>query len=259
MTEATCPSCQTVVRVDLSRVPAGKAARVGCPGCKNAFAVSAAAAPEPAALGAPAAVQSEAGALASAAGRDEAWIRKELEALRGEIEKNVTEKVLSRVLGALGKPMAGAVEEDEGDAKPALVCESDSATAAYMSNVLRELGYTPQAAPDLQTAWRALDTDQRVVIVCDTLPDDAEAATKILERLSRLPGAKRRRMFVAYVGKDVQTIDGGVAFVLGVNMTIFRGDLQRLKDLLRRGMAERDKTYRPFLAALEALSEGHGA
>src|SRR5436190_13437717 len=144
MTPATCPSCKTEVRVDLSRVPEGKAARVACPSCKNAFAVNGPTAPAASAPSGP-----EASLLANAAGRDEAWIRRELEALRGEIEKNVTEKVLARVLGALGKPVSSVIGEDD-EPKPALVCESDSATAAYMADVLKELGYVPQAAPDLK-------------------------------------------------------------------------------------------------------------
>ena len=249
MTPATCPSCKTEMSVDLSRVPTDRAARVACPSCKAPFTVERGAAP--------AASAPESVALASAAGRDEAWLRRELEALRAQIEKDVTDKVLTRVLGALGKPAMNP-DTDDHEGRSALICEADPAAAAAMGAVLREMGFTPQPAADLPTAWRALDLEQRVVIVTDTLMDDPEAATKLLERLSRLPGAKRRRIFVAYIGKDVQTGDGGVAFVLGANMTISRGELPRFKDLLRRGMAERDKSYRPFLAAMEALAEDHG-
>ena len=261
MTPATCPKCRTEVRVDLSRVPAGRVARVACPTCSTAFTIGGAAATDAGA--APAAVPQAPGpspALAAAVGRDEAWLRREMEALRAEIEKDVIENVLGRVLSAVGRPISNVNgEADDDDGRPALVCEADPAAATHMVSVLRELGFAAQPCPDLTAAWRALDLDQRFVVVSDTVAGDPEAASKILERLSRLPGAKRRRLFVAYVSADVKTADGGLAFVLGANMTICRADLAKFKDLLRRGMTERDKLYKPFLFAMEAASESHSA
>lgn len=258
MTPATCPKCRTEVRVDLSRVPAGRVARVACPTCSTAFTVGGQAAAD----GGPGAAPAAAGAtpaLAAAVGRDEAWLRREMEALRTEIEKDVIENVLGRVLAAVGRPISQVDGETDDDGRPATVCEADPATANFMVSVLREMGFAAQPCPDLTTAWRALDQDQRFVVVSDTVTGDPEAASKILERLSRLPGAKRRRLFVAYVSADVKTADGGLAFVLGANMTICRADLARFKDLLRRGLAERDKLYKPFLFAMEAATESDRA
>jgi hypothetical protein len=197
---------------------------------------------------------------AGLAGRDEAWLRRELEAMRLEIERNVTEKVFASVLGALGRPggapLPGADVDDDDEGRPALVCDADPQAAAFMAGVLREMGFVPQASSDLKTAWRILDKDQHIVVVTDHFSDDPEGATKVLERLSRLPGRKRRKTFVAYVSGDVKTSDGGLAFVVGANLTIGRADLARFKEALRRGIAERDKLYRPFYAAMEAASEG---
>jgi predicted Zn finger-like uncharacterized protein len=258
MTPATCPNCRTEVRVDLARVPAGRVARVACPTCSTAFTVGGAAAPAGAPAGASAAAPGPAPSVAAAVGRDEAWLRKEMEALRAEIEKDVIENVLGRVLSAVGRPIAHVDGEDD-EGRPALVCEGDPATANAMASVLGELGFSAQPCPDLTSTWRALDQDQRFVVVSDTVGGDPEAASKILERLSRLPGAKRRRLFVAYVSADVKTADGGLAFVLGANMTICRADLARFKEHVRRGVTERDKLYKPFLFAMEAASETGGA
>src|SRR6185369_17978970 len=102
------------------------------------------------------------------------------EALRKEIEKNVTEQVVGRVLGALGKPVVNAHGEPDDEARPALAIDSDPATAAFIAGVLTEMGYAAQPCPDLKTAWKAMDTDQRVVVLGDALMDDPEGSSKVL-------------------------------------------------------------------------------
>jgi hypothetical protein len=87
--------------------------------------------------------------------------------------------------------------------------------------------------------------------VTEALTDDPQAGAKILDRLSRLPGGKRRLTFAALVSNDVRTMDGGIAFVVGANLTLNRADCGRAKEILRKGIAERDRLYRPYFAALE--------
>jgi CheY-like chemotaxis protein len=185
----------------------------------------------------------------------------------------ITETVLATLLPLLGKSgapgtaaAAAAAAANTGsddpewvdvDSRAALVCDPDPSFAAQAAEALRDLGYVPQVAPDLRTAWKLLDKHFAVVAVSDALADDPQGGAKVLDRLSRLPGPKRRAMFVALVSPDVQTMDGGLAFVSNANMTIARADAAQLRDVLRKGLRDRDKMYRPFLAALEAAAGSH--
>jgi len=243
-----CQHCNAQVRVDMSKLAPGQAARVTCPTCRQPFTV------QPQAAEAPPSAQSATSSAREApnlSADDRAWLRREMEALRVEMERRVT----SQVLEAMGvRPTAADTTPDEDEeVKAALVCEPDPAFAQVLCEVLRDLGYQPMAFADLATAWRALDRELHVVVVTEGMTDDAAAGTKILDRLSRMPGAKRRKIFVVHVSNEIRSHDGGLSFVLGANMTLNRADAARAKDLIRKGIAERDKLYRPFLRALEAV------
>jgi CheY-like chemotaxis protein len=231
----------------MSRLAAGQSARVTCPACRQQFVVQAQAAEPP--MASEAAAPREAPNLSA---DDRAWMRREMEALRVEIERRVTAQVLEAMGVRAPAADAGAADEPE-DAKVALVCEPDPVFAQVLCEALRDLGYQPMAFADLATAWRALDRELHVVVVTEAMSDDPAAGTKILDRLSRMPGAKRRTMFVVHVSNEIRSHDGGLSFVLGANMTLNRADAARAKDLIRKGIAERDKLYRPFLRALEAV------
>ena len=254
MTNTSCPQCRTEVRVDLSRVPAGRSARVTCPSCQHAYPVTASAAADPTAASSSTPATAAATPTADAAGAssaDRAWLRRELEAMRAQMERNVT----SAVLSALGlKDTSG--KEDEAadpDRRHALVCEPDARFAQIACAALTELGYQPEVVTDLRSAWHALDREWGVVVLTEAMPDDAEAGQKIQDRLSRLPGVKRRRMFVVHVSNEVRSLDGGMAFVLNANLTLNRGDAAQAKEIIKKGMGDHEKIYRLFHDAQEAL------
>lgn len=261
MTTTACPQCRTEVRIDLSRVPAGRTARVSCPSCQHQYPVSSTA-PVPA--GAPATSTAPASApgpsptagagqqAAPAAGTSEerAWLRRELESLRGEIERQVTANVL-QALGVKGPAAETGVEERDPERRNALVCEPDPQFAQVLCAVLSELGYVPQVAPDLRSAWRALDREWGVVTLTESLTDDAEAGLKLQERLSRMPGEKRRRIFVVHVSNEVRSLDGGMAFVLNANVTLNRADAANAREIVRKGMSDYERMYKLFHEAKE--------
>lgn len=250
MTTTTCPHCSAAAQVDLSRIPAGRTARITCPGCQQQYPVPGQATPVPAP---PAAAAPATGAqpLACAAPDDRAWLRKELEALRVELERACT----ANVLAALGVKTAvrGDDPETDPERRHALVCEGDPAFAQVLCAALGELGYVPQVVADLPSAWRALDREWGAIVLTEALPDDKDAGGKLQERLSRLPGSKRRRMFIVHVSNEVRSLDGGMAFVLNANVTLNRADAAHCKEIIKKGMTDHDRLYRPFHAVQEAM------
>lgn len=246
MTTTACPQCRTEVRIDLSRIPAGRAARVSCPSCQHQYPVAAEGV-------ASAAAPPEAPAAPSAPSLDErAWLRRELESMRGDIERQVTASILAALGGKIAAPAASSEERDP-ELRNALVCEPDPQFAQMLCGVLVEMGFAPQIAGDLRSAWRALDREWGVVTLTEALTDDAEAGQKLQERLSRLPGVKRRRMFVVHVSNEVRSLDGGMAFVLNANVTLNRADAASAREIVRKGMADYERMYKLFHEAKEAL------
>ena len=257
MTTTSCPECRTEVRIDLSRVPAGRAARVSCPSCQHQYPVTVTGTAQPSPQGQataqPAGPPAGPPAVMTAPGttpEDKAWLRRELEALRVDVERQVTQNVLA-TLGV--KSTEKDTAERDPELRNALVCEPDPQFAQLLCSVLSEMGFAPQIAPDMRTAWRALDREWGVVTVTESLADDAEAGSKLQERLSRLPGVKRRRMFVVHVSNDVRSLDGGMAFVLNANVTLNRGDAASAREIVKKGMADYERMYKLFHEAKEAL------
>jgi hypothetical protein len=187
---------------------------------------------------------------------DRAWLRRELEAMRAEIERQVTANVLATMGGRPPATTASEADERDPELRNALVCEPDAQFAQILCGVLTEMGYAPQVAPDLRTAWRALDREWGVVTLTEALTDDAEAGQKLQERLSRLPGVKRRRMFVVHVSNEVRSLDGGMAFVLNANVTLNRGDAASAREIVRKGMSDYERMYKLFHEAKEQALHG---
>lgn len=252
MTTTACPACKTEMKVDLSRVPAGRAARVTCPSCKHQYPVSGTGAPETAAAPAPAAPAPAATpSLPAGTAEERAWLRRELEALRAELERQVTQNVLA----ALGVKSATKDGEEAVDPerRNALVCEPDPQFAQLLCGILAEFGFNPQVVSDMRSAWRALDREWGVVTLTESLPDEPEAGIKLQERLSRMPGAKRRRIFIVHVTNEVRSLDGGMAFVLNANVVLNRADAANAKEIVKKGMSDYERLYKPFHEAMEQL------
>ena len=247
MTTTACPACRTEMKIDLTRVPAGRSARVTCPSCKHQYPVAGTGVAETA----PAAAPAQAASPVPGTPEERAWLRRELEALRVEIERQVTQNVLN-ALGVKG-PAAEASGEVDPERRNALVCEPDPAFAKVLCDVLSEAGYVPQVVADMRSAWRALDREWGVVTLTESLPDEPEAGLKLQERLSRLPGAKRRRIFVVHVSSEVRSLDGGMAFVLNANVVLNRADAANAREIVMKGMSDYERVYKPFHDAMEQL------
>lgn len=250
MNTTSCPQCRTEVRIDLSRIPAGRSARVACPSCQHQYPVTApGTAPQSEAQASSMAPQTPMAPPTPVTPEDRAWMRRELEAMRAEIERQVTANVLQAM--GVKSEAAEAADERDPELRNALVCEPDPQFAQLLCTILSELGYVPQVAQDMRSAWRALDREWGVVTLTESLADDAEAGAKLQERLSRLPGVKRRRMFVVHVSNEVRSLDGGMAFVLNANVTLNRADAGSAREIVKKGLSDYERMYKHFHEAKE--------
>lgn len=235
-----CPHCRAEVRIDPARLPSGRTARVACPHCRQIFPLpvmggGVTGPPRPSAAAGPGAPTPE----------NEAWLRQQLEALRVQIKAELTAG-LPAVPVAGPTPHAGPAGR-VADPPTALVAAGDPAVQVAAVQAFTRMGYQPRKAVDLAGAVQALDEEALVMVVVDQSLGGADAeGPKLLEWANRMPGVRRRGIFVAWVADDVRSLDQGAAFVCGANATVARADLPRLSDVLRDGLIERDKLYRVF-------------
>jgi predicted Zn finger-like uncharacterized protein len=231
----SCPHCQAAVRIDAAHLPADGQARVGCPQCKKPFEV--------------------AGRTTAAApsGPDaEAWLRRELES----VKEDVKQALLAELLGGTRHASSGGIGKGPRR-NQALVCEDDQAFAKQLADTLTGLGYQPEVVPDVDGAIKLLERHEYAVVAVEqSLAGDAQGGLKVLEWINRRPGPERRRMFVAYVTADVQSMDTGSAFIAGANLTVNKTDAGRLPVILRKGLDERDELYRVFDEVTDAVARG---
>jgi hypothetical protein len=184
----------------------------------------------------------------------EGWIRRELEALEARIKADLRQGTTSPGVAA-PRPAGQAPSRPTSTRdRAALVCEEDAALAAQVANVLTEMGLVPEIANELKAALRRIaQAEPALLVVSQSLASDAQAGAKILDFVNKLPGLRRRQMFVACLSSDVRTMDTGSAFILGANLTINRQDVGRLAEALQHGLAERDELYRLFTEVSEAV------
>jgi hypothetical protein len=184
----------------------------------------------------------------------ETWLRRELDAMRVTLKAEILHEVLQRAQGALAPAAASRPGHPAASGKTSVICAEDPALGGEVYKALADLGYVPEMAPDARQALRRLgQVDPAVVVVDQVLGGDPQAGSKILDWLNRLPGPRRRAMFVAYVSGDLKTMDTGSAFVCGANLTVNRADAGRFAELFRQALQERDELYRIFTEVLETV------
>lgn len=240
-----CTSCRTPVEIDPAQAtpPGGWA----CPRCSAIL--------PPATADATGAARREASAPSPEL---EAWLRRQLEALRAEIKEEIASELLARALSGvrLGTPgHQGPATFGRGERnRIGLVITDDAVFGGRVVQSLSELGYAPELVGDPKAAAKRLQqVDPCVVCVDQVLGGDPQGGFKILEWLNAQPGPRRRKIYVAFVSADVKSMDSGSAFVCGANLTVNRGDAGRLTEALRQGLEERDELYRVFTEVTEEV------
>lgn len=263
-----CPHCQVQVRIDPARLPQGRAARVACPKCRDVFplptmgtstspsaplgAIGASSQPVPTGNGSPAGFSSS--PLSPEA---EGWLRRELDGLRDRLKAELASELLGAVAAGGVRVGAGvaAASATGADGSTAIVASPDASVASAVGRAVMGLGFQPRPVSDLKTAIKALDDEElRLVVIDQALGADDSDSTKLIEWINRMPGTKRRRIFVAWMSPDVRTMDGGFAFIRGANVVVSTNDLPRLGEVLTEGLAEHEKLYRVFHEVMETVN-----
>jgi len=188
----------------------------------------------------------------------ETWLKGQLEAMRAQVRAEIAAGQAAAGPAVPVAPVSVAptrlAAARRNEQPTALVAASDATVTRAAVEAVTRLGFQPRTASDLNTAVKALDEEELAMLVVDeSLGGTAAEGPKLLEWANRMPGVRRRGIFVAWIGSDVASLDQGAAFICGANSTIARGDLGRLADVLSEGVEERDKLYRVFNQVLASV------
>jgi predicted Zn finger-like uncharacterized protein len=221
-----CNNCQAVFSVPDERIPQDRAVKVSCSKCSQSIIVE----PEPAHLKeAPIGVDVSLSEVADAP-----------TAIVAELDAS----------GAYDSPL----ELLEEGARSALVCVDEPERLKAVKEALEELNYYSSVASSIKEALSKLRYNQYDMVMLDEdfCGESAENNT-ILRYLQPMPMSTRRSIFLMLISTQVKTLDNLMAFARSVNAVISANDIQKVKLVLERAMADHRRFYKVYLDSIDAL------
>lgn len=253
--QIACPTCKKAFSLDDAKVPDHPFA-VKCPSCQGRIAVappprSAAPAEHPQSTPEMPAAPQPSSAKADATEVPAAMRGPEWERLR----KEVTFELLKSL--GIKAPMEMVQGEDGyAEAPMALVCDDEALFQEAIREALAKLGYKVDVAPSVQVATELLRKQTYEIATVDNrFPDDPDGGFRILQEINGLAPDRRRKMFVAFVSADLNTMDTNSAFILGANLTVSKKDVKRIERILVQGRVEHERLYRVFHQVREEIEK----
>lgn len=250
--QIACPTCKKAFSLDDTKVPDHPFA-VKCPSCQGRIA----AVPPPRAAASPEAAQlpSEAPVPPETA-PERAEVPDAPAGMRGPEWERLRKEVTFELLKSLGikAPMEMQAEDPYAEAPMALVCDDEILFQDVIREALTKLGYKVDVASSVPIAMDLLRKQvYEIVTVDNRFPDDPEGGFRILQEINGLLSDRRRKMFVAFVSADLNTMDTNSAFILGANLTVSKKDVKRIERILVQGRVEHERLYRVFHQVQEEI------
>jgi len=222
--QANCPNCGNRIVIDDAKVP-DRPFQVKCPKCQTM-----------------ARFPGKAAAPAEAPAPDAA------------VEAPVSGEVRAQLMAQIRREMAaGSAGGDEERALVALPTNHASA----MTLVLTRLGYGVDTFDDAAEGGRLLEQG-----VYDVVATARAAGTlqreSLYQRIARLGGDARRRIFLVLAGDEFKTGDGAQAWACQADLVVNSKDVSSVDTVFRSVLAERNRVYQAFLEARRRFEASGG-
>jgi hypothetical protein len=230
--QAACPQCAHKITVDDARAPE-RPFGVKCPKCQTSVrfpgrvagstpaASPAAAPPAVAAPAAPSAASPDGAAPAASPSAD----------VRG---------------GAVAQLRREMGQGESGQGRKVLVALPDRSLAATLTHPLTRLGYTAEVLDSPDEGGRMLEDGIFDVVIAGGASVVPGRSETLHQRITRLPPATRRRIFLVLVGDEYKTGDGLQAFALQADLVVNPRDAAGVEAPLLNAMADRSRLYQAF-------------
>lgn len=140
------------------------------------------------------------------------------------------------------------------DDQTALVCVTNSPIQKMISAQLLELDYKVHLGLFAEDVLLKLATYSYDVVVVDENFKGATAGENpILREMMTRAGDLRREHYVVLLSQRLPTNDAMSAFVQSVDLIVNFADLGNFKPIVRRGVAQYEALYKPFLETMQAV------
>lgn len=135
----------------------------------------------------------------------------------------------------------------EEGAMSALVCVDEPERLKAVREALEDLNYYTSVASSVKEALSKLRYNQYDLVMLDEefCGETADNNT-VLRYLQPMPMSTRRNIFLMLISSQVRTLDNLLAFARSVNAVINASDIQKVKLVLERAMADHRRFYKVY-------------
>ena len=213
-----CNHCQAVFNVSAEKVPKGQQFKATCSKCRRTIIVD----PQSTERSSVAGMDASLSAVADAP-----------TAIAADLD----------VTSAYDSPL----EVLEEGARSALVCVDEPGRLKAVKEALEELNYYSSVASSVKEALSKLRYNQYDLVMLDEefCGETAENNT-ILRYLQPMPMSTRRNIFLMLISSQVKTLDNLMTFSKSVNAMINVSDIQKVKLVLERAIADHRRFYKVY-------------
>ena len=135
--------------------------------------------------------------------------------------------------------------------KLALVMAADPQEAEFIKQAVEELGYQYVPAENTRKAVSTMRLQHfDMVILSDGFDGVELRQSPVIQFMNHLSMSVRRRIFFALTGDDFKTMDNMMAFAMSVNMVINSADMEKVSQILKRGVSENERFYKVMMDTL---------
>ena len=226
--EITCTHCKTKLNIPDDKIPKDQTVRINCPKCKNKIT-----------------------------------IKEQALSLQGaQAEKHTDESVKTGSDAAKkeNQEVTTSNTEDLSDSEALEFYEEDVKLALVMVDVevqektarsLEDLEYKCIIAPDTRDALGKLRFHHfDVVLLSDGFDGLDFASSPIINQMNHMSMSTRRRIFLALMSDKFRTMDETRAYAMSANIVINSNDMDKLTQILKKGISEYKKFYKVYMDTL---------
>lgn len=144
-----------------------------------------------------------------------------------------------------------------GHENTALVCTNDTLADASVQNALFTMEYHITTSHNADHALSIMSYHTfGIVVVDDDFDAQAQGLARIIETLTSMNMAQRRRIFVLRLTRRFETMDAMAALHNNVNLLVNKKNLQDLTKILVHNKQEHNRFYAVYNTCLKETGKG---
>jgi hypothetical protein len=222
--EVTCSHCNKTLRIPDEKLPRGQIVKIACPSCRNRISIDS---------------------------REEPAEEPDPRGAGGGKVNQTGGKGSGEELDYGDDTSLGFYEEGT---KLALILDGDLARKEQIRAAVEALEYRFVDSPNTRDAiskmrFHVFD----LVLLAEGFDGQPLEHSPIINAINHLPMPVRRRIFLALLGDQLQTMDNMMTFAMSANLVINPGDLDKLQAVLKKAIPENDRFYKVFMDTLKDL------